>query len=305
MQLPSVPWSMNATLFVVALVLGGAAFWGITQHVEQRVSAEKQQLQRRYASRAVLVAAQDVKAGTVLQASALAVRQMPRAFVSSNALDPAQRDVLLGGSLVRTLRSGDPITVADLLPSDALPLSAQIAPGERAITIPADEISSVGGLVQPGDRVDLFYGYEQPMENVVRYGSRAAIRLLLPDVAVLATGKATRTTQVRTDDGRLHDVDTNYSTVTLRVTPAQAQLVALAQRTGDVVAALRHHDDGGLLALPTLDWRSLLVEHGVEAKGYGRLRSDDRLANQSVELILGGLGGPVAIRRLPILRSAR
>jgi len=289
---------MNSALLLVASLLGGTTFWGITRHVDQRMSLARQQLATRYELRPVIVAARNLAAGSVIAADALAVRQMPRAFLASDVLAPERRSALLGGELSHALRSGDPVTLAAVVPQVDLPFSAQVAAGERAVTVPVDEISSVGGLLQPGDRIDLLYSYDRPVDNANPPGPRSAVRLLLADLSVLATGKATRTTQVRTDDGRLHDVDTDYSTVTLRVTPRQAQVVTLAQRAGDVVAVLRNRDDGGSLTLAAMNWPELLADQSSGSRtGVARRR-----VAPGVELIIGGQGGAITIRHLPLAR---
>ncbi len=301
MNLHNLPGSINSILLIAALALGGATFWGVTRHVEQRVATTQQALTNRYLPRPVLVAARDLAAGKVVTEDFVAVRQMPRAFIASDVLDPAGRNRVMGATLARSLRAGDPLTSASVVAPDRLPFSAQVAAGERAITVPVDEISAVGGLVQPGDRIDLLYSYDRPLDVDAPPGFRAAVRLLLADIAVLATGKATRTTPVQTADGRLQDLDTDYNTVTLRVTPQQAQIVTLAQRSGEVVAALRNRADAAPLQLAALDWRTL-VEPGAMMR---RVDPRHRFAGPWVELIVGGQGGAAAsIRRVPLAAAS-
>ena len=86
MNFRSLTGSINALLLIAALLLGGATFWGINRHVEQRVAMTQRALASRYVPRAVLVAARDLAAGTVIAADAIAVRQMPRAFAASDVL---------------------------------------------------------------------------------------------------------------------------------------------------------------------------------------------------------------------------
>ena len=63
--------------------------------------------------------------------------------------------------------------------------------GKRAITFPVDEINSISGMLQPGDKIDLIATIRQ-LNNDVTYP-------LLQDVQILATG-----TQLspRDDDGK-------------------------------------------------------------------------------------------------------
>ncbi|MFO1427983.1 MAG: Flp pilus assembly protein CpaB [Steroidobacteraceae bacterium] len=156
-------------------------------------------------------------------------------------------------------------------------------PGARAVTVPVDEVSSQGGLVRPGDRVDLMLTEERQDD-----GERCvSIRPLLESVRVLATGRATRepgTAAGNPDSGSERWTADSYSTMTLDVTPDQAQQLAAGQRLGDIVPMLRGEGD--------------LAPSGLDPRGSGRgaCRTPSVVADTSaptqpalaVDLLVGG-----------------
>ncbi|MGY1771754.1 Flp pilus assembly protein CpaB [Blastococcus sp. SYSU D00813] len=96
---------------------------------------------------AVVTAAADLPAGTVLAAGQLAVARLPSAPGGAVG-DPAG---LVGRTLAGALRAGEPVTDVRLVGSG---LTALLPPGTVAAPVrPAD--AAVGALARPGDRVDV------------------------------------------------------------------------------------------------------------------------------------------------------
>jgi pilus assembly protein CpaB len=109
----------------------------------------------------VVVAARDIPADTTLTEADVEVRQIPGDGRHPEALiDPAA----VAGKVTNTsLILGEQVLAKRLLaPEDALPktFAREVPPGYRAITLNADEVKTVGGLVQPGDRVDVVGYFE-------------------------------------------------------------------------------------------------------------------------------------------------
>ena len=98
----------------------------------------------------------------------------------------------------------------------------------RAVSIGIDRVKAVGGLIQPGDRVDVIAvppraGDETPQGRTILYGA-----------LVLASGTQMESTSQPSPQPGQQDTST-LTTVTLAVTPAQADVLA----TADVNATLR------------------------------------------------------------------
>jgi pilus assembly protein CpaB len=102
----------------------------------------------------------------------------------------------------------------------------------RAVTIPVDSSSSFGGLVRPGDRVDVLFSAR---ENAV--GKLVA---LLQNVLILAVGQNLGAA-AGPQGGSPPSSHSNQ--VTLSVTLEQAQILAYAKERGQLTLTLRNPDD--------------------------------------------------------------
>lgn len=231
-------------LVPVAILCGLAAFVGSQRHLAERAAAVERRWEERYTPVKVLVAARDLPSGRVLRGSDLARREMPSAFVPGGALpvDAAARAV--GQQLVFALRRGDALVESHLAGREGPTLAARLQRGTRAVTVPVDEVSSQAGLVRPGDRIDLMLAEERAEET----GRCVIVRPLLEAVTVLATGRTQRplpgTASALAAGLGDPDASPEYSTITLDVTPEQAQLLAVGLRIGELVPLLRPEGDG-------------------------------------------------------------
>ena len=146
--------------------------------------------------------------------------------------------------------------------------SAQVAGGERAMTISVSDVTGVGGLIQPNDHVDILGTFEstaprmtssasaksgkdfkamqeyfvgKAIESAGAGGDTVALTLL-QNVTVLATGK--RCSEVTLPGGQSFGRgEEEYESVTLLVTPAEAQLLVFAQGYGELTLTLRNPED--------------------------------------------------------------
>jgi pilus assembly protein CpaB len=98
-----------------------------------------------------------------------------------------------------------------------------LGPTMRALAVQVNDVTGVSGLVFPGDRVDLFL-VRQP-DEAMPYAE-----LLAQNIRVLAVGS---------DMNVARDKPGVVKTVTLEVTPLQAQKLPLAMATGEIKLALR------------------------------------------------------------------
>ena len=178
---------------------------------------------------AILIAARPLRVGTLLKPEDLSTEQRSASEVPAGARtdSDAARGDLLGAMIRRNLAKGEPLLAADALnPGDRGFLAAVLAPGMRAVTVGVDAVSGLAGLVWPGDRVDLLLTQSQDGSNIPA-ARRVSGETVLHDVRVLAidrqliqgaTSESPETQMVRT--------------VTLEVTPADAERVAVAERLG-------------------------------------------------------------------------
>jgi len=103
-----------------------------------------------------------------------------------------------------------------------------LAPGMRATTVGVDAISGAAGLIWPGDHVDVLL--TQTLDDPsVPIGQRIAAELVLRNVRVIATGQQLVQGAVTANGQAPPPAAT---TVTLEVTPDEAERVAVATRLG-------------------------------------------------------------------------
>jgi pilus assembly protein CpaB len=191
----------------------------------------------------IIVAAGDIKVGDVLKAGDLRAAAWPEAALDQRYLKKDAAESLVGSVARQPLFAGQPVTAAALFRrGEAGVLAGVLTPGMRAVSIAVTATTGVSGFVLQGDHVDVLLDQdvhaatgqadEQPHGNLLRFASEA----ILTDVRVLAVddklGKA---------DGAAAQ---NGKTVTLEVSPKDAETLVLAARMGELVLALRSMTPG-------------------------------------------------------------
>lgn len=125
----------------------------------------------------VVIARRDLAPGDVLTPDALELVQWPvrpaTAFANVTPLE--------GRVLRLPVAKGEPVTQAWL----AHGLATYLHTGERALSIPVDEVVGAGNRITPGDKVDVFFTLNKDRDQI---GATQA-RLLLAGVSVLAYGE--------------------------------------------------------------------------------------------------------------------
>jgi pilus assembly protein CpaB len=101
-----------------------------------------------------VVAAQQISAGDEITAEMLKVSDVPEDLLVSGALEDTE--LVVGETARVTIAEGEQITQNDL--GVAVPdqgISGVIPVGKRGVAIEVDQVTAVGGLLLPGDRVDI------------------------------------------------------------------------------------------------------------------------------------------------------
>lgn len=215
-------------VLAVALAAGGLAAWLSQRQIQGRIDAIE--AEARAARVAVVVAAIDLEAGQSLAADSAAVREIPAEWAPSGYLAPDRFGAIEGGVLVHPVRAGEPILPLYVEAERPAPLAYRLGEGRRAVTIPVDEISSVSGLLQPGDLIDLYVSFEHR-------GKRVTMPLL-QRMRVLATGRQTESPGAGGESAR-----GAFSTVTLDAAPDDAVKLITARDAGVMTAMLRRAGD--------------------------------------------------------------
>ncbi len=183
----------------------------------------------------LLIAAHALRAGSLIKPEDLGVQEMLQAQEPRGASQetPAARAALFGAMVRRSLAPGEPVIEGDVMhPGDHGFLAAVLGPGMRAMTVGVDLISGSAGLIWPGDHVDVIL--TQAIDAKLEPGRRVAAETVLANVRVIAIDQ--HLVQGATADGP----DPKAArTVSLEVTPAQAERLAVAGRIGQLSLIVR------------------------------------------------------------------
>lgn len=242
-----------AAILLAALPVGGFSVYAMRHYVADQLAAARPAPPPpapTVITVPVLVAKRDLERGALISSETIAVRDIPKAFVSTAALSPDRFDALVGLRLDVALQAGEALVGHVLARPDSTQFSARLPDGARALTLAVDEVNAMSGLLQPGDRIDMHYSARPPLG---RDGLAAAevTMPLLQDVLVLATGRRSRPSG---DDS----ANRSHSTITVQVDPQQAQKLIVAQRAGRITALLRGNDDRAQTKQLAMDSHSLV-----------------------------------------------
>lgn len=198
---------------------------------------------------AVVVAAQDLPLGTVLTTDVLGVRDVPEAYREPRHIPAADVERVLGLRISSAVHANESLLWTDIANAEQRrDLSALVQEGRRAFALRTDPASHFGGLLRPGDRVDVLLTTERDQAH-----ETAAIA---QNVLVLATGRDTGSRSASSASGGLREADL----VTLSVTLEQSQTLALARERGTVSLVLRNPNDIQLVERPPTKTSRALTE---------------------------------------------
>lgn len=184
----------------------------------------------------VLVATRDIGLGAAITPDMLGARPLPRSYVEDRHIPASEADRIIGVRVTSGVKGGESLLWTDLATTSEQrrDLSGLVRHGQRAITIRADVSTSFGGLLRPGDRVDVLL-------TVMRETNQYVTIPLLQNLLVLAAGRDTGA-PVRPGERRRTRHGT-VAQVTLSVTLEQAAALALSQEQGRLTLILRNPDD--------------------------------------------------------------
>lgn len=259
---------VTALMIGGALAAGGAAAYFANGYIDRTIHARRAELDAQYQPVQVVVANADLRPGAVLSAQTVALREMPRAFLHSEAVLAHAWGGIAGRVLARGIRSGEPVLMSHLAQNIAAGFSAQLPEGMRALTFPVDEEASISGMLAPGDRIDLFF--------TTTSGNEPVTLPLLLNVPVIATGVRTIANESYFSE---KDQPGQYRTVTVSVSPEDAAKITLAQDAGKVTVTLRQPHDEAPIQVARVTKKTLLDGNRLARTGAPRRR---------VEIILGG-----------------
>jgi pilus assembly protein CpaB len=213
------------TIIIIALLLSGSATFGIYRYM-QTTKEKREEPSRDYQS--VVVARADLPMGAEIHLSDLVVAEWPQKCAPRGAFsDPS---AIIGRVIKTEIYAGEVFLESKLAPDGSVGGFSSIIPiGMRALTVSVNSYSGVGGFILPNTHVDILVtvpSYTQKEESKTK--------MILEDVKVLAVDQTFE---------RKGDDPVSVQTVTLLVTPEQAEKLVLASTEGKLQLSLRNTAD--------------------------------------------------------------
>jgi Flp pilus assembly protein CpaB len=259
----------------------------------------------------VIVPKVDIAKAQPLTPENVALMDVPRDYLPSNAVLADDWAQLENRLTIRDLQKGRPLSWDSVEQDGVSRFSENVALGKRVKTVKISKINSFDGMLRPGDRIDLlgtFSATDIGLQEQTNYSDEVVINVL-QDVEVLAAGREDakgRKYENYHDRSTPDGFNMNFSTLSLMLTPAQVARVELAEKAGELVAVLRHPKDSSSAELGQVTVSSLLdplpaetvdVVLGADGKVLGRIVGDNvvdgrgRIVGQIVDGQAIGLDG--------------
>ncbi len=237
---------MRILLVILAalIVAGGTGFYVLQGLQPSAPEAVVQQAAPK--AREVYVPARELAAGTILSPDRLSRMEIAESEVSGQMVvaDAAGAQYLAGSVARQVLPAGVPIARSAIVqPGDRGFLAAVLPQGKRAITIAISEVAGIGGLVLPGDRVDLILTYSIAGDIIDAEREIRASETVMKNIRVLALDQ--RLGPVMLDEKGEATTPPVARTATLEVSPSQAEMITLGQTLGNLSLVLNSVRDGG------------------------------------------------------------
>jgi pilus assembly protein CpaB len=276
---------------IMGVFLAVVAFVGVLALGNRPAEAADQQIPMTY----VVVSKMLVSPGTALGAAHLDVKQIPEAEAPATAYrDP---NLLVGSVVRRTVAHGQTFDAADFQSQGSArgdDVVRNLKPGLRAMAVKVDQVTGVGTLIQPGDRVDVVIaisdadqkfqviGDDKPnkeypdtrfyktIEDLI---NTTSVKVLVQNAEVLGTllqapppgsGAAPDASPAPTTNGGMQ-LTAQEQVVIVAVAPQDVEKIRFGQLDGNLSLVLRSTGDAAATPVDTtgVTLRELVEKHGV------------------------------------------
>jgi pilus assembly protein CpaB len=206
----------------------------------------------------VFVANKDIPRGGAISSDNMEINIVPEQYRQPQAISSADRAI--GMVAIVPISKGEQLSLNKLAQPRQLGGLAEGTPvGKRAITIAVDNISSVGGLVKPGDYVDVMALVPVPVTTPDgKQVSQVAVMPLFQNILVLAVGQDIGAITSASGGRKESEKRSEGSPlITLALEPQDANLIAFVQEQGKLRLTLRSPADSQMQATQPASWDTL------------------------------------------------
>jgi pilus assembly protein CpaB len=214
----------------------------------------------------ILVAKMDIPLGQSVSANDMQWQVWPTQAASPSFIRRSDRpDAIeaLTGAIVRSpFVAGEPVRDAKLIKANGSGyMAAVLDKGMRAVSTEISPETGAGGFILPNDRVDVILSRRDREAEKSGSTESQMSEMILVNIRVLAIDQT-----LGEKDGQKVVIG---KTVTLELTPRQAETLALSRQLGTLSLALRSLADAGETTIPTDDERTAGRKGGINTVRYG------------------------------------
>src|SRR5437867_3257167 len=235
-------------MFLLATIVGALSAALAYRHLSQlRTDIEAARIAAAHATVGVVVASQTVPVGTSIERAALKIVPWPKEFQPDGAVHEV--DAVVGKLARATIEKNQPLAESLVVAQGTGLMPLLISEGMRAMSVKVDNVTGVSGFITPSSRVDVLVS-----GNPDGGSQEQRSKVILQNIRVLATG---------TSIEQRNDKPVEVPTVTLLVSPEDAEKLTLATRQEPVRLALRNYQDEDVVRTPGISTRALLGGEGT------------------------------------------
>lgn len=250
--------SKQKMFLIGGIVFGILAVFMLNSYIQQQRQAVEEEAKRevRGNQTTVLVAKQDLAKGIFIDAKMLSSEIVPNQYLQPQAVTSLDR--IDGMVTVAQISKGEQITLNKLAYARGQESLASAIPiGKRAITVNVDNISSLLGMIKPGDYVDVISLVPVPAQTPEgKQVTQVGVIPLFQNVLVLAVGQDTGAPGV--GKNKKEEKREESPLITLALNPQEANIIAFVQEQGKIRLSLRSPGDSQIQPIQPASWDTVM-----------------------------------------------
>jgi len=206
----------------------------------------------------VLIAARDIPSDTTITERDVKAVKIPAKFIQPSAI--SSKKAVIGKLTITPILKGEQILSTKIVsPEKGGWLAIKTPVGKRAVSISADSVSAVSGLIKPGDYVDILATFD--LIKIGEGGRQEVQSITLPlfqNVLVLAVDREMKKVFLPEDKKQGRRERREISTITLALSPEEAENLVFAEEKGKIRLMLRGVKDNKESPLGVVNFSTLL-----------------------------------------------
>ncbi len=243
--------SLAVGLGLVAAVLVGS-------HIQSSIQKETAALAREYEEKKIQPLVQQVE------------------MLSGELRNLASRQIAMQEQQQQFMQQGYQQQQVAAAPTPVSSLAIKTPAGKRALTVLVDSLSAVGGLINPGDFVDIMAHIRIPPPPNTSLSEERVTAILFQNMQILAVG-----TNLQNEGSYEMQQGAGSLNITLAVEPEEAGLLTFAQQQGRLQLVLRPPTETETQILQPASWDAL-AEYALDKNGMELLVPRARAVIQPV-----------------------